>query len=388
MNKPTPELHGNGQEKRERTRLVLINHGLATGGTDSFIINTVSALDPNQFDITIALAIDEDNPQFREEEALALGAKIIKISDLDGTKSLRYITRLLSTLKNTGPYDAIHSNMDMFNGVNLFIARLAGIPVRISHAHTSGSQFVAGGRSRLAHRLYAGLMKASIRMNATAKIGCSDLACHYLYGQKTPPRVIFNGIPLDKFRHPAGVTEAFQASLGVKPGQLKFVTVGRFSKEKNSLFMVDIINEIAKRDSRIHLTWVGSGDLKEEVQKSIARYGIQDHLTLLEPRKDIPEVLNSCEYFLFPSLFEGLPIALIEAQAAGLECFVSDTITRLVDCGTCQYIPLNQSASQWAEAILNHINNNKKMALDKAKLQAFSTEEMARQLIKIYKQAT
>lgn len=346
-----------------KLKICLINHGLSTGGTDSFIMNIIRGLDKDDFDISLVMALDGQNTrQFHEDDAIIEGAHIFRTCDLNGIRKkwLHYI-RLKSILKSAGPFDVVHSNMDLFNGINLLAARLTGVRTRISHSHTTGSQYEAETKRHLSVNLYRRIMRTLIRINSTHLLGCGADAMDYLYGKKwsQDPRsaIVYNGIDLQKFVRSDDEKESSATIQGLDITQRNIVTVGHMSDVKNPLFIVDVISELAKTDDSYHFYWVGTGKLLPQIVKRIEDSGVAGFFTLLGTRNDVAGILKCYDCFLLPSIFEGLSLSLIEAQAAGLDCFVSDSVTREADCGKCQYISLQKSAEQWAEIIHNHFSS-------------------------------
>ena len=132
--------------------------------------------------------------------------------------------------------------------------------------------------------------------------------------------------------------------------------------------------------------WVGDGEMRQEIESKIKEKKLCDFIKLLGVRTDIPQILHSCSYFLFPSLFEGLPVSLVEAQAAGLECFVSNVVTQEVDFGACHFIPLEIGAKEWAKIINDTINKNQPLNADINKLMKFDISYTVKQLDEVYSQ--
>ncbi|NLX93188.1 MAG: glycosyltransferase family 1 protein [Clostridiales bacterium] len=373
-----------------KLKICLINHGLSTGGTDSFIMNIIRGLDKDDFDISLVMALDGQNTrQFHEDDAIIEGAHIFRTCDLNGIRKkwLHYI-RLKSILKSAGPFDVVHSNMDLFNGINLLAARLTGVRTRISHSHTTGSQYEAETKRHLSVNLYRRIMRTLIRINSTHLLGCGADAMDYLYGKKwsQDPRsaIVYNGIDLQKFVRSDDEKESSATIQGLDITQRNIVTVGHMSDVKNPLFIVDVISELAKTDDSYHFYWVGTGKLLPQIVKRIEDSGVAGFFTLLGTRNDVAGILKCYDCFLLPSIFEGLSLSLIEAQAAGLDCFVSDSVTREADCGKCQYISLQKSAEQWAEIIHNHFSSQEPFVIDQVLLNRFSLESMLTQTEKIY----
>ncbi|MEQ8197959.1 MAG: glycosyltransferase [Clostridiaceae bacterium] len=370
-------------------KIVYILHGLASGGTENFVLNVVRRLDKTQYDISFILAVDDDNVQFLESEALDEGVRIYKACDLDGIfKKVKYCMLLYRLLKETGEYDVVHSNMDMFNGVNLAIAKAAGIKKRISHSHISHSQYAVKPLRKLMVLPYQHIMRILIKKFSTLRLGCSQKANVYLYGEKWSmddnTSVLYNGIDIDKFMNPGIDKSQFMKGISMDPDKINIATVGRISAPKNPLFIVEIINELSKINKNFCFTWVGKGEMESQVRDLINKNGISKYFNFLGTRRDIPEILNCCDIFMLPSLFEGLSISLIEAQAAGLDCFISSTIQSEVDAGKCIALDLEKGAQFWAEKINEHISAETEKCLDMEKLSKFNVVNTVEALEEIY----
>jgi glycosyltransferase EpsF len=376
-----------------KRKICLINHGLSVGGTDSFIMNIIRDLNKDEFDVSLVMALDEHNTrQFHEEEALMEGAHIFRTCDLNGfRKILLHCIKLSRLLKTAGPFDVVHSNMDLFNGINLLTARLAGVKIRISHSHTTRSQFEAETKRHLSVSLYRRIMQVLIRMNSTHLLGCGADAMEYLYGKKwrhnSRSLVVFNGINLREYSQSDYEKESLANKLAIDLTKKNVVTVGHMSEVKNPFFTVDVISELTKLDDSYHFYWVGTGKLLPQIIKRIEDLGVTGSFTLLGTRNDVAEILKCCDCFLLPSIFEGLSIALIEAQAANLDCFVSDSVTQEADCGKCQFISLQKNTVQWAEIIHKHFSWEEPYEIDQNLLNRFSMDFMLSQLEIIYSES-
>lgn len=364
-----------------KRKIAYVLHGLAAGGTEAFVINVASNLDREKYDITFILALDDNGKthQFHEDKMLEQGIKIYRTCDLDGLKKWKlHYQKLKAILKKEGPFDVIHCNMDLFNGINLMAARKVGIPVRICHSHNSESQYNTSMLRKIMSRTYRTVMRKLIYKNATIMLGCSELANDYLYGQrwKRDQRcsVLYNGIDLNKFK----------LQSREETDQKKIMTIGRFNKQKNPYFLLEILMELLKIRGNVCFSWVGDGELRKPIEEQVKENHLEDQIIFLGRRDDIPQVLMKNEYFLFPSLFEGLPITLIEAQASGLKCFVSDTITKEVNVGLCKYISLKKDAKYWAKYISEELDKKEKSSFDNKKLEQFDIRNTVKRLEEIY----
>lgn len=328
---------------KKKIRVLEITHGLAPGGIESFVINVFENINKENLDINFAIACEGE--QYHEERILSQKAKIYRTNDLNGIKNIfKHFFRLIRLLKSEGPFDVVHTHIDFFNGVNLLAAFIAGVPVRISHAHNTNSAHTDKEEVSLFIKLYRFMMRCLINTFATVKLGCSKDANIYMYGKNNCENstVIYNGIDLEKFKY---------KDRKISDDSLNFITIGRMCEQKNSLFIVKIVNELKKINKNIHLSWVGKGPLEEEIKLLIKENKLEDNIELLGLRKDIPDLLSEMDFMLFPSKWEGLPVTLIEAQASGLPCFISNKITDEADLGLCTITDINKDEKEWAYTI-------------------------------------
>ena len=365
----------------ERKRVAIVTHGLSANGIETLLVDVARFIDRERFDVTFIIAIDPGIPQLRETEVHALGMQVLRICDLDGMqKKKKYITSLYSVFK-TGQFDVVHANMDLLNGVVLHTAKRAGIPVRICHAHTSGSPFaVRLSAKKVLQVCYRRFMRRLILRASTVRLGCSDAANRYMYGS-AEATVLLNGIDLQRF---VQAKETADRASDLREADIHLTTVGRIDVPKNPLFLCEIVRELAKLRQDFVLHWAGSGDMAGQVRDTVQQYGIEPYVQLLGVRTDIPQILCACDTFLLPSLFEGLGIVLIEAQACGLACFVSDVVPRQVDAGACRFLSLDRSAAEWAQEIDAYLRSGKRLTADPDKMAAFDIRGYVKKLESLY----
>lgn len=365
-----------------KIKLAYVTHGLSSNGIESLLVNIVSHMDMNKYDVTFVVAIDKDVVPLHEETVRSFGADIIKICDLDTLKKKVEYIKTLEKVFTEGKYDIVHANMDLLNGIVLWAAKKAGIKKRMCHAHTSSSTFLTNNTRSFVfyvfQKIYHLTMRFFILRSSTHFLGCSKNANKYMYSKKhTKAIIINNGID----------TSTFLNKKNSKPlDMVNLITVGRLSSPKNPLFMIDIIYELSLLRNDFVFNWVGDGEMRQEIESKIKEKKLCDFIKLLGVRTDIPQILHSCSYFLFPSLFEGLGIALIEAQAAGLECFASTEVPSLADVGACHFIPLEIGAKEWAKIINDTINRNQPLKADPDKLMKFDISYTVKQLDEVYSQ--
>ena len=166
--------------------------------------------------------------------------------------------------------------------------------------------------------------------------------------------VIRNGVDVNRFQHVVASRCAIRTSIGIPEDAYVVGHVGRFSKEKNHVFLIQIFQRIAQRKANVHLLLVGSGELRDEIEQAIRKLHLESRVTILSHRTDIPELLHAMDVMVFPSFFEGLSVTLVDAQASGLRCVVSDAVNQASYLSE-NIIPvsLSEDAEKWADIVLD-----------------------------------
>lgn len=361
---------------------------LGDGGTETFVANVIEQLDKTKYDVTIILASNEEHG-FLEDRMRKAGAKIYKTVYVSGIKNkLIHLRMVYKILKDNGPFHIVHGNIDLFNGLELAVAKKANVPIRICHSHNSSTQNANTILSKLAFNIYKPIMNHLIWKYSTVHLGCSDKAMNYLYGvhweNYKDSKVIFNGIKLDKFRNPNIDKEEYSKKIGIDPNKMNLLTVGRLVSQKNPLFILDIVYELSKIRDNFVFNWVGDGAMKKDIYKKVKELNIEKYIKFFGARSDVSEIMKCCDCFILPSLFEGLAFVIIEAQCAGLECFISNTVSHLANCGKCEVLPINKGAKVWAYTINDYIDSKKEFMINKELLSKFDIKNTVKQLEEFY----
>jgi glycosyltransferase involved in cell wall biosynthesis len=294
--------------------------------------------------------VHTEEPGVYDQEVLDKGARIIPC--LDARQPLEYAKNFFRVLRRYGPYDCVHSHVQYYSGYVLLLARIAGVPMRIAHTHTADPEHGAN----LRRRFYRGAMRKLIQANANAGIAVSHLAGNALIPNwKTDLRwhLIPYGVDTSRFATTIDRTQVRQ-ELGIPSGRWVIGHVGRFVDVKNHVHMVEIAKVLCARNDNAHFLLVGAGVLRPEVEAQVAAAGLSDRFTFSGLRPDVPRVLQGAmDVFLFPSKYEGLPIALMEAQLAGLPCVASDAVTpeAALNPDMVKWMSLSQSPTAWADAL-------------------------------------
>lgn len=269
-------------------------------------------------------------------------------------------------------YHAIHCHNNTEEGFCLLAAKCAGVPIRIAHSHTAPLP----KKRNVFIQIYECFNRRLMTYAATDRIGCSEAAC-YFFG-KAKSKVVFNAVDLNKYK----------VSERIFHDKLTFIHVGRYTFSKNQKMVIRIFEKINQVIPNSQLLLVGFGEDKDKLEKEIHELGLADAVQLIPGNQvDVSKMYAVSDYMIFPSIYEGFGIVLIEAQAMGIPCFVSEAIQKEADAGLLIHIRLDAGIDVWAETILNYIRDRK--AIDKSglekKLYRYSNEEIGKQYALIYK---
>ena len=197
-------------------------------------------------------------------------------------------------------------------------------------------------------------------------------------------KVIFNGISFNKFNKSKVNKDVVINKYKVKEDSINFINIGRFEEQKNQLFLIRVFSEFIKLRENSRLIIVGHGSLESEIRNEINMLGIEEYVDILPQDTNIPEILSVMDYFLLPSLYEGLGIVLIEAQAMGVQCFASNYVPEEADIGLCEFLPLEIGAEGWAQEINNNIDENNYGKVNSERLNKYDIKNVVIELEKIY----
>lgn len=285
--------------------------------------------------------------------------------------------------KNHHDYDVVHVHSGSKNYYILKAAKRWNIPVRVAHAHNTGFQ-----SKNPISILLGNFLKIPMKKNATHLVGCSKMACEWLFGkgcvERGEARVILNAIDCKLFIYNEAVRQEVRKELHLEN---KFVLghVGRFENQKNHTFLLDIFAEVVKMKPESRLVLVGIGSLMEAMKAKANALGLADKVIFLGFRSDRERIMQAMDSFVFPSLYEGLSVVLIEAQASGMPVFVSDSTTTEVSYSPyIKFLSLKQSAQEWAEEIVKQGTVERKDMSKTIQKAGFEINEMIDNLYRLY----
>jgi glycosyltransferase involved in cell wall biosynthesis len=330
------------------------------GGLETMLMNYYRQMDRTkvQFDFMVHRAEEGHY----DTEIINLGGKIYHMPQIKPGNYHLYFRLLDQFFNNHKEYKVVHSHINENSSFVLRAAKKAGIPCRIAHSHLSDLGFDI----KLPFRLYARFI---LKNTPNKFFACSKNAGKWLFGYKIADskemKVLNNAVNTSEFKFNKTIRNNIRNELGFKE-ELVIGHIGRFNKQKNHDFLIDIFHALHQENRNAKLLLVGDGHLRPSIEKKIKNLGLTSNVKLLGVRSDISDLMQAMDLFIFPSLFEGLPVVLVEAQAAGLKCLVSDAITKESDVtGRVEFISLNNPPEYWANQILtssyDHVDTAEKI---------------------------
>lgn len=328
------------------------------GGVEAVVMNYYRNIDKNK--IQFDFICDEDSTNIPYEEIEKLGGKVILVPPYQ--KIIKYYKTLKKVLQN-GKYKIVHSHINTLSVFSLFAAKCAKVPIRIAHSHSTTN------KKEKKKNLIKQILRPFSKVFATDYMCCSELSGRWLFGNNEYDKgnvyLLNNAIQIDKFRYNEIIRKQMREELNIKNSTFVIGHIGRFVEQKNHIFIIDIFNEIHIQNKDTLLLLIGQGPLQNKIKNKVDKLGLNDSVIFLGQRKDTYKLYQAMDIFILPSLYEGLPVVGIEAQASGLLCFLSTDMTKETKIlETTNFIPLMLGAKQWSNEILNNIEifnrNNKK----------------------------
>ena len=310
----------------------------STGGLTTVMMNYYRAM--NKEGLKIDFASTNVPSQSLLDEIHVEGSEYYQLPPRK--KIVSYFYRLRRLCKN---YDLLHVHGNSSTSVlELMAANWAGVKRRIVHNHTSRSQ----------HPWINLLLHPFFLMSYTKAIACSDAAGEWLFGNKQY-QILRNAIKVSCFHYDVSVRQQIRQLLGISDSTFLVGHVGKFMDAKNHPFVIAVFAEIHRLIPNSKLLLVGDGPLRGMVETAVKNLHVEDCVILVGLRSDIPQLLQSFDVFMLPSFYEGMPLSVLEAQAAGLPCFISNCITKDVEIGEdVMSLSLQNIPRIWAKYIIDY----------------------------------
>lgn len=347
---------------------------MGRGGLETMLMNYYRHIDRSkvQFDFLVHRDFEADY----DKEILELGGRIYHMDRLIPW-SKDYKNKLIQFFNDHDEYKIVHVHQDCLSSVALECAKKCNVPVRIAHSHNSNQDKNLKYPIKLFYR-------KRIPSVATDLFACSQTSGEWMF-KEHDFRVLKNAIDTESYAYNPETSIKVKKELGLEDS---FVIghVGRFRPQKNHPFLIDIFNECKNLDSSSKLILIGDGEGQRDVEELVKSKRLENDVIFMGVQENVNELLQAMDVFLFPSLYEGLSVALLEAEAAGLPCFISDTISdeSIVTKGLIEKISLDTNAKIWAKKIMDKKHFDRHDTRNELTLSGYDIVESSRQLENYY----
>lgn len=348
-------------KENEPIRIAQIIGKWVGGGVEAVVMNYYRHIDHKK--IQFDFICDNDSTNIPYEEIEKLGGRVILIPPYQ--KVIKYHKELKNVLKE-GNYKIVHSHINTLSVFSLWAAKSAKVPVRIAHSHSTTN------KKEKKKNLLKQVLKPFSKRYATHYFACTEHAGRWLFGNKTFDNglvtVVNNGIDVDSYVFNKEIRREKRKELNISDNDIVVGHVGRFVEQKNHRFIIDLFNELHKENNNYKLLLIGQGPLQDEMKQKVKDLGIENAVMFLGQKTDANQYYQAMDLFLFPSLYEGLGMVMIEAQCSGLPCIASKEVPEIakVSDNVC-FVELDQPIENWVKKVNNTLNNERKVDTQRIK---------------------
>jgi glycosyltransferase involved in cell wall biosynthesis len=354
-------------DTKQTTKVLHVIGGMNRGGAETFLMNVLRNINRNKFEF-IFLCYGDKKFDY-EDEIAQLGGRIVRVPDVKNVGIRAHMRHLKRVMVENG-IDVVHSHTYYNSLFSLNVAALSRIRLRIAHSHNTQSE----PNPSLAKRVYFFVSKIGIEVFANKFVACGNDAGHALYMPWRKFQVINNGINIKDFVYDQDNRNSIRTELGIDKDATVLMHAGRFAEVKNHDFLIDTFAEYQKLDPNSRLILVGDGPLREKTENKVKRLNLSNSVKFLGLRSDINRIYSAADVFVFPSLFEGLPVVLVEAQANGIKCIISDAVDKNVKVtDSVIFHSLSSGPKTWAR----HIFEESKARVDNSQILANGAYDMS-----------
>lgn len=320
-------------------------------------------------------------PQFYDEEIQAMGGHIYVLPKFKVYNYFSYRKAVKAFFAAHNEFQVVQGHMTSTAGIYLPVAKKAGVPVTVAHARNAG---VVKGLKGAATKFF----RRGLAKKADYCFACSALAGQDVFGGEAMKagkvKIIHNAIDVGRFTYNEKVRQEVRSQLGIS-GELVLGHVGRFEYQKNHPYLLDVFAAVCKERPDARLLLLGDGEDRPAMEEKCRRLGVAGQVTFLGNRRDADRFYQAMDFFLLPSFFEGLPGVLVEAQAAGLRCIASDTVTREAKATELvTYMSIQEQAGLWAREILSQADYERRDTAEEMRKAGFDVRTQAEGYCRFY----
>lgn len=360
-------------------RLLCILSNMNAGGAETFLMKVYRNIDKSKYQFDFCLSSAERS--FYESEIEKLGGRVFHIEPKTDNFCL-FKKKLYNIVKDNDYQYVLRITANATGFIDLKIAKEAGAKTCIGRSSNSNDE------GKLKNKMAHTLGKYFFLKYVDKAISPSKLAAKYTFGKNCfetkNVSILHNGLDIEQYKFTQLGRKQIRREFKIREDAVVIGNIGRFMIQKNHKLIVDIFFEIYKLNSRAVLLLVGTGELLEDIKKQVRGYNLDDNVIFAGVRSDIPSILSAMDVLLMPSLYEGMPNVVIEAQATGLPCVISDTITEEADItGLLKYVSLNEKIDTWANCVLNSVSVFRENTQDKFISNGYDIASVTNQFVQL-----
>ncbi len=336
-------------DMEKQIRVLHVLGGVGLGGAESRIMDLYRQMDRDEIQFDFLVHRNDGKPQFYEDEIKAMGGHIYALPKFKVYNYFSYKKAVTSFFALHHEFRVVQGHMTSTAAIYLPVAKRFGIPITVAHARNAG---VVKGAKGFATRFF----RRGLAKKADVLFACSKLAGEDVFGEHAMKqgrvKIIHNAIDVKRFAFDEKKRQEARDALKITD-KLVLGHVGRFDYQKNHPYLLEVFAEIYKKRSDAVLLLLGDGAARQAMEERCRELGIAERVKFLGNRKDTEHYYQAMDVFLLPSFFEGLPGVLVEAQAAGLACLVSDTVTREAEAtDLVSWLSIDEPPERWAEEVI------------------------------------
>lgn len=336
-------------DMEKQIRVLHVLGGVGLGGAESRIMDLYRQMDRDEIQFDFLVHRNDGKPQFYEDEIKAMGGHIYALPKFKVYNYFSYKKAVTSFFALHHEFRVVQGHMTSTAAIYLPVAKRFGIPITVAHARNAG---VVKGPKGVATRFF----RRGLAKKADVLFACSKLAGEDVFGEHAMKqgrvKIIHNAIDVKRFAFDEKKRQEARDALQITD-KLVLGHVGRFDYQKNHPYLLEVFAEVCKKRSDAVLLLLGDGAARQAMEERCRELGIAERVKFLGNRKDTDRYYQAMDVFLLPSFFEGLPGVLVEAQAAGLACLVSDTVTREAEAtDLVSWLSIDEPPERWAEEVI------------------------------------
>lgn len=340
----------NAEKSNRKVRVLYFVDRMLHGGIQTFVLKNWEHMNHKKVQIDFLL-LDDGNNYELDDALRQMGSTVYKLESIWIRRPWDYFSYCKALdifFQMHHDYQIVHLHSSSKNFPVLMFAKKYGVSTRIAHSHNTDFQ------TESVYRKIAGnLFKPMLIHYSTDFFACSQAAGKWLFGNSNVT-IVKNGVDTEQFSYDRSKAQEVRKQFGIQEDEIVIGHVGRFTHQKNHTFLIEIFKAVYDRNKRYRLLLVGSGELESKIREKVQRYGLENAVIFAGYQMDTGRMMQAMDLFVFPSVYEGLGLVLIEAQAAGLPCLTSQDVVPMEArvCELLNFVPLQNNPEDWAEKII------------------------------------